>query len=680
MSTDKSLATLLRALQNVSGKQDLSRLLESATNLFALLSNPSNISLLASQILSAPAIWNSADHVATAVRVIKFFTSASIRRLQHQPNPQDPVGSFTQKILSGDDWIAAVIKGVDAGTSRSRQLLALTGLLQGCETEGRRGISTALHTKLQNSLVNTANLSLRSSSQGSDITDPGMVIAIGLVFGLLDRQAKLSLDHDLLLPMLISSVFYSDVGLRQGYFLSTIDTDIVEGARKKFNWSTNSHSYRQLQSVAAGPLVATLGRLSRLAASSIGQIKDMTILPRMLQDLSEFSRSLSIQWRQNKLSEIDVSEEMVFLSNETIRTPLPLLWRVLRTSMFAIIVMLTACMGRVLSDDPRGKCDVPSSATLVLRILRNVCFISFRLGTDTLSQYSFVYLAAVDILSQYPAQAEHFVKEIQPTEIGKTPQHPLDRSMDLYFLNIAENFAPVLNSGIASKLFTPSAAPYLRIGGDPRLLQLFEAAHGLMLAVLAAPQNSDLASSEMEPYARFLFQMQAFPRLISPRQFRFAIKQLVRITSPPLLVSRQHLLLSSVILETLHTRFEQASSRPLSRSLSAEENDEGEPMSEQAVMVLALVDSLPSLPFDALEDWLPIAVRSIHLIQVPALQHAVKQRFWDVLSNGEMDVDRAALCVTWWETRGGRNFLLYSRDDTNDKSPMSGALNENSKL
>lgn len=118
-----------------------------------------------------------------------------------------------------------------------------------------------------------------------------------------------------------------------------------------------------------------------------------------------------------------------------------------------------------------------------------------------------MYLAAIDILAQCPRQAEQFVKEIQPTEIGKTPQHPLDRSMDLYFLNTAERFTPVLDSNIAIKLLTPAAAPYLRMDGDTRLLQLFEAAHCIMLAVLAAPQNSDIAAAEIEPYAGFLFQV-----------------------------------------------------------------------------------------------------------------------------------------------------------------------------
>lgn len=174
--------------------------------------------------------------------------------------------------------------------------------------------------------------------------------------------------------------------------------------------------------------------------------------------------------------------------------------------------------------------------------------------------------------------------------------------------------------------------------------------------------------------------MQAFPQLISPRQFRFAVKQLLRITSPPSLISEQQPLLSSTLLELLYLRLENASSRPLPRPPVVEGNGNDEPMSEQAVLELALIDSLPFLPLNVLEDWLPLAVRSIHSIKEPAFQHLAKQRFWEVLSNGEMDIDRAALCVTWWGTRGGREMLLYGNDDAVREPLMSSALNESSRL
>lgn len=143
----------------------------------------------------------------------------------------------------------------------------------------------------------------------------------------------------------------------------------------------------------------------------------------------------------------------------------------------------------------------------MLNILRHLCFISTRLGTDTLTEYTFVYLAAIDILSQYPMSAGAFLKKIQPSEIGKIPRHPLDRSMDLFFLTAAEHLSSILDASVAEELLTPAASPYLITDGDPRLLPIFEAAHGVMLNVLAAPHNADLAASQIEPYASLLIQV-----------------------------------------------------------------------------------------------------------------------------------------------------------------------------
>ena len=373
MATDKSLATLLRALQAPSQETNISRyasaedlwlplftsdrLLESATNLLALLSNPSNVSLLTSQILLAPAIWGSAIYMEAVIQVIDVFTLASIHHTGSRVNLQTPANSNVHNILTTAEWTAAVVKGAGNGIPRSKQILALTGLLRGYGSHGQRGISRGPSVQLQDTYIKAINLSLRDDSAGGPFADPSLIVAIGLVFDILDEQAKGLLHHELLLPKLISSAFLSDNGLRQGYFLSAIDADVNEGAGKKFIWSTKSQSYRQVQTLASSPLVNYLGRLSRLGAFSIGQVKDMSILTLLLQDLFDFSRSLSIQWRQNKLSEIDASEENVFLSEETIRTPLPLLWRILRTSMFAIIVLLTACTGRLLSDNTKHTYD-----------------------------------------------------------------------------------------------------------------------------------------------------------------------------------------------------------------------------------------------------------------------------------------------------------------------------------
>lgn len=152
----------------------------------------------------------------------------------------------------------------------------------------------------------------------------------------------------------------------------------------------------------------------------------------------------------------------------------------------------------------------------MLKILHRLCFISSRLGTDTLSHHAFVYLAAVDVLLQDRTQAEEFLRDIQPAEIGQIPKHPLDRSMDRYFLITAEHFASILHTFAVKELLAPAASPYLSIDGDPKLFHIFEAAHCVMLAVLAAPHNIKYAVSQIEPYAGLLFQVGLFALDICP--------------------------------------------------------------------------------------------------------------------------------------------------------------------
>lgn len=139
-------------------------------------------------------------------------------------------------------------------------------------------------------------------------------------------------------------------------------------------------------------------------------------------------------------------------------------------------------------------------AAQTLHILRNFYFISFRLGANTFSEYNFVYLSAIDILSKYPVQAEAFLRDVSPSETGSIAHHPLDRCHDLYFLNAAEHFAFVLSPRTCEDLLIPAAKLYLGLGGDQRLLENFEAAHSVMLAIFTAPQNTDIVTRHIDAY------------------------------------------------------------------------------------------------------------------------------------------------------------------------------------
>ena len=132
------------------------------------------------------------------------------------------------------------------------------------------------------------------------------------------------------------------------------------------------------------------------------------------------------------------------------------------------------------------------------------------MGANAFSQYTFVYLAAMDILLQYPIQAEAFLHEIRPAETGFIAEHPLDRCLDLYYLNTAENFSLILTPQSNEDLLITTATPYLGVGGDDRLIEVFEAAHSVVFAVFSAPQNSEVVVKHINSYVTTLFKVGVF--------------------------------------------------------------------------------------------------------------------------------------------------------------------------
>ncbi|CAF9933932.1 MAG: hypothetical protein ALECFALPRED_005795 [Alectoria fallacina] len=687
MYTDRSLATLLRAIQSGSDEQDVSRLFGSATTLLTLLSNPLNVTLLASQLLSAPSIWQRPDGLRTTIRILSIFNSAAIRLGQPEESPEGKPPFAAQWSLRREKWAMAVVKGADDRSPRWRHLCILTGLLIGFEGRGKQSVSVSLRRKLENATVKAVNLALHEGEAGNELAGNSIAMMLSNVFDLLSDSEKMKLNSDLLLPVLIHAPYFSKEGLQYGYFLSTIDSDVVQREGMKFDWSTKSSTYVRCQRMTAGPLIASLGSLSRLTAFCVENVPNADLLSAMITDLSAFTRSLCVQWRQNKLSEIDITEESIYLSEESLRNTIPLLWRVLKSTMFAVVIVLKSLLGRVLGDNRMPADGAPFMAIQTLRILRDLYFISSRQGANAFSQYTFVFLTAIDILSQFPVQAESFLREIRPSSGGSIPLHPLDRCLDLYFLNTTEYFTVVLGPELNEELLVDAATPYLGLGSDQRLLEIFESAHSVMLAVLSAPQNSDLLAKHIHPYVDVLFR--EFPQNLSSQQFRMAVKTLIRMSSPPSLISGRQPLLPSTILELVRLRLETASpaltqqnADPTTLHLSEEnpQSFEQPSLSEKSVLVLTLIDALPYLPINQVEDWLPIVAEALNMIKDVDQLHTCRQRFWDVLSTGEVDVDRAALCVTWWGTSGGRDMVVFGKDHQIEGPFMSGALGEASKL
>ncbi|KAK2775284.1 hypothetical protein FQN53_003264 [Emmonsiellopsis sp. PD_33] len=679
MGTERSLATLLRSLQTVSS-QDVYGLLPSSTGLLSLLSNPLNITLLSSQLLHSPALWERPADLETCRRILSVFNTAAISVVQNESTQsQDPHQlNIQRRGLEREDWVKAVVQGADEKSPRWRHLLLLGGILLGMEAQGRQSLPVHLRKKLESGLVTALQLSLGEVESYPAVARSCISLVLNYTFELLSDAERSRLDYDVLLPLLVDTAFFSPDGFESGYFLGAIDQDVRETAAKKFDWPAQSPTYLRVRDITAKPLIASLGPLSRLVAHAVENSRDQILVAQVVDSLLGFTRTLMVQWRQNKLSEVDVSEETEFLEEESLKTTIPALWRLLKTSLFSIVIILRAVVGRILNDrilaaDNSG----PVLASKSLHILRNLCFVSARIGHSTSSQYVFVNLTAIDILSQYPALSQEFLESIHPPENGKIPDHPVERCLDLFFLNTAEHFSLVLSPTVNENLLIAAALPYLAAGGNNNLLEIFEAAHSVVLSVLAAPKSADMAAKHLPFYVNTLFTV--FPQNLSARQFRLAFKTMLQITAPPSPLANSQPLLPSILLELVYERALHAPTTPLTPPTATTADPNAytftEPqLSEQAVLAMTLLDCLCFLRLDTLEEWLPLVANLVNVIPDKGMRQKCQERFWDALSSGEMDVERANFCVMWWSTKGGRELVLFGSEEDVQIPYMSGGI------
>lgn len=252
--------------------------------------------------------------------------------------------------LPREDWVKAVVKGADDRSPRWKHLLVLGGLLTGFEAHDKRGLSINLRRNLEAAVVTATNLALQDGEKQSDLALHTICLVLGHVFDLLGNHEKARLNHDRLLPLLVKSIYFSRDGLYWGYFVGMMDADIVQDKDNKFDWPAKSQSFNQIERITKGPLISALGPLSRLMGFCAESVRDVRLLFQATEDLSAFTRSLCIQWRQNKLSELDVAEEASFLALNATRQTIPLLWQVLKSTMFSIIILQGALLGRILSN------------------------------------------------------------------------------------------------------------------------------------------------------------------------------------------------------------------------------------------------------------------------------------------------------------------------------------------
>jgi len=678
MPADRLLTTELRAYQGAPDPEQNNRILSSTTSLLTTLSNPLNVTLLTSHLLTAPAIWNKLDGLDTSLRIISIFNTAAItvrkNQLEGQSKPYDAYQPRQGGGIACDEWAKAVIKGLDDRTPRWQHILVICGVLIGMEGQERQGLSRGLRVTLEHAMVTAVNLALDCASTAGILGSGSLVLALNHAFPLLSDGVRSELNYDAFLMVAVRTMTSAE-GYQEGYFIQAIDYDVKQASGSKFDWSAKSASFRQLQKLAKKPVISSMGPLSRLIAHAIENVRNPLLVVEAREHLLAFTTGISQKWQRNKLSEVDPSEESTFLTPDTLRITFPVLWQILKTAMFATVVILRAVIGRSLIDHVLASPQLaPLSASQALLMLRNIHFISSRLGSNAFSAYTFVNITSIDILTRFPASSLAFLRTIYPSHAGQIPASPLQRNHDLFYLNTAEHFTLSLKPADVESLIVTPCTPYLSPTANVHLLEIFEAAHSAMLAALAAPQNEELTARVLPFYVESLFA--SFPRNLSPRQFRFAFKALIQICTPPNPLSSSNPFMAETLLEMLHHRALNAPTAPLPPSVAikseADAKSQEIPLSEQAVLLLTLLDALPNVTLSVLEVWLPLAADLLNVIPDPTMKEHCKRRFWEVLEGGEMDVERSAVCVAWWGTRGGRERVLFGEGEGGPF--MSGGL------
>jgi hypothetical protein len=678
MPADRHLNTVLLLYQDLHDDAKTDQIFGSTTSLLTTLRNPLNLGLLTSQLLIAPAIWQRRDGLRTSFRIISVFNSAAIRVREYEVEGTKHKGPRQGGGLTCEQWARAVVKGADDRSSRWQHLLVLVGVLMGMEGEGRRSLSGSLRNTLEQAVVTAANLSLENPLEYGQLGATSVVLALNYAFPLLSDFNKSMINSNALLPSTIMSMTSED-GFNDGVFLGQMNPDLImQTPDQKLSWPPASPSFLQFQTMGSRPLIGSMGGLVKLTAHAVQYANNSSLVLEAQDALLEFTRRFLDQWQSVRFSEIELSEEASKITPDTLQAAWPLLWNVLNRVLYTTVGILQTIVSRSLLDRHlRSDSVAPVLSTKSLHILRNLYFISSRPGASNFQIYAFTYLTSIDTIVRYPEACIAFLTATQPINPNIIPQWPLHRILDLFYLNIAEHMPLNLPTVSSDGLIVQPATAYLYYNGPQTstMVELFEAAHSAILSVLACPHNSPLTVRLVPFYIDAL--LSAFPERISTRQFRLAFKTVMQIVSPPFPISATNPELSETLLEMIRWRAAGANTAllpPTRDVLSRAESDSAapEPMSEQSSLVLTLVDSLPFLPLVLVEDWLTITAETLNIVADPALRQAVRDRFLEILVSGEMDVERAAIGVAWWGTKGGRELVLGKR--SLGLPMMSGAI------
>ncbi|KAF8475974.1 hypothetical protein BDZ91DRAFT_648834 [Kalaharituber pfeilii] len=645
MPSDPRLDNILRALlQPWRPDTDTSRIYASAAAVLTTLTNPLNVTLLTTQILTAPAIWSSPDGLRSSLRVFGTFQSATLGKMELEV--QGKAGA-----IGVQEWIGVVVRGANHNVPRWKHLLLLGGVGGGGNSYL---IPRVTRRSLEDAFCRAVNLSLEGGRSKGEF--------LGGVEFPTDLMVMVMHDGQALLPAVVRSIYYSSEGFQSGYFLSKIENDVVvkDGVMA---WPNKSNSLLELQHRLSRPLFTSMSSVARLAGTCVREARNPHALHAFLDRVAEFTHTLTAQWNMNRLSQVSMADEPKLIDPDSRRHTIPVVWQILKMVLFTTTLIVQDLATRLIQEEElAGEKNGPVITSKVLHIFRGLYFITSRMGTNAFTSYNFVYMTSIDILSLYEEEAEKFVRSIAPKNVGTIPDTLTPRIYDLYFLNTVEHLVPHLSAEIIEDLLIPLCTPYLVSSRDHNLRACFEAAHSVMLAIIANPGRGlrgrqrpkvDLEGKVLPFYAGMIFK--SFPGGLSRRQFRLAISTLVKVCEVP---GEGRDRVGGGGDAVMEMGWERAKAAPEIAVFDAETPIPAPTYSEKEIHLLALIDSLPYLLPESLQKWLgPLADLVARDVKDPAAKGRLRSRFWEVIS-GELDVERAEVAVRWWSEGGERRCFM----------------------
>ncbi|KAI2642665.1 peroxin 8 [Xylaria nigripes] len=685
MPAGQLLNTVLRAYQDAPDPSQTDKIFGMTSTVLASLNNPLNLSLVTSYFLVARSIWGQPDGLRTCLRILSVYNTAAIRvRRTESENANLTEGQFPVTVgISAEDWARAVAKGLDNRSSRWQHTLVLAGILMGMQGDDGTSLSLDLRNTLEQAVITAANLALEDNSQTGALGRGSVVLALTYTFPLLSGAHKALLNGDVLLPAVVDAML-GDEGFQHGEFIQAIELDIPPA--RNTEWPVNSPSVKRIQELESRPLPGAMGSLSRLGAFAVEHAGDSNMILRIQDELFSFTAALLGMWERCALSLVDLSVESVKLSPDLLEGPWPMLWQLLKKIVFSVVAILQPIIGRGLLDRRlHNNVVAPTLAAKALHILRNLSFISSRQGGNMFQTYVFTYLTSLDILTRYPDASTRFLVETLPPQLDVMPS-PVHQALTLFYLNTAEHLTLSLPSASAESLIvapaTANVAPTSWLVSPANTppssltLELFESSHAALLSVFACPQHSMLTATIVPFYIDTL--LSSFPARISARQFRLAFRTVMQVVSPPYPISNSHPELSETLLEMLRFRAQDASTDPLppvpdtsSPGIDEQSMAATALISEQTALILALIDALPYLPTPLMSEWLSHSAEASNIIPDLQMRGMARQRLWEILATGALDIDRAVAGVAWWGTHGGREMVRVNEPE---EAMMSGAL------